>query len=90
MWLLVLGSLFGPALFALTGKPYYVVVAWAAISTAFGMWRDRDILAAAQRDGGFDGATSGTRFVTLLLFIALAVVATALHSAVYFGIRALS
>lgn len=79
-------SLFGPAYFGYRHTPYIAVIIWACSSAAIFLWSNRDSLQYARRHAyGADSVPSAyTGFVTVLLFISIAVVFLAVHSALYF------
>lgn len=85
-------SLLGPAYFGYKASSYVAVVVWALLSAAFFFWRNRDALKQAKRHayGTETVPASYLSFVTLLLFIAVAVLFLAAHFGVYFLVRAVS
>lgn len=89
MWLMAVGSLFGPILFALQDRPFFLVVCWALTCAAVFMWKERQTLVAAQQTAGLESRGIGVKFITLLLFISIAAVITAAHAGTFFLVGAL-
>jgi hypothetical protein len=83
---ILIGSLFGPAIFGYRDTPHYAVIVWAILCSLYFLFKSRDVLAHSHETAYGEGATqtSGSLFSTFLIFVAISTVMTGVHYGVYF------